>query len=60
MVGDQTRDIEMARRAGLRSVLVQTGAAGQDGRFQSRPDHVARDLAAAVGVILQHEEMSAL
>ena len=60
MVGDQTRDIEMARRAGLRSVLVQTGAAGQDGRFEARPDHVAHDLAAAAHVILQHEEMSAL
>lgn len=60
MVGDQTRDIEMARRAGLRSILIRTGEAGCDGRFQSAPDHVAADLAAAAGVILQHKESPAL
>ena len=37
MVGDQTRDIEMARRAGLRCVLVRTGVAGGDGKFAARP-----------------------
>lgn len=59
MIGDQTRDIEMAHRAGLRSILVQTGEAGGDGRFSSTPDHVAADLAAAAGVILQHKEIRA-
>ena len=56
MIGDQTRDIEMARRAGLRSVLVQTGAAGGDGRFAVMPDHVAPDLAAAAQMILAATE----
>lgn len=51
MIGDQTRDIETARRAGLRSVLVQTGAAGQDGRFAATPDHVAADLVAATQTV---------
>jgi len=55
MVGDQTRDIEMARRAGLRSVLVQTGSAGSDGQFPAVPNHIAGDLAAAANVILQHK-----
>ncbi len=59
MIGDQTRDIEMARRAGLRSILVQTGEAGCDGRFPSAPDHIAVDLTAAAGVILQHKEVCA-
>jgi D,D-heptose 1,7-bisphosphate phosphatase len=57
LVGDQSRDIESARRAGVRSILVQTGMAGKDGEFQSVPDHVAGDLNAAAGVILQHQRL---
>jgi len=60
MIGDQTRDIEMARRAGLRSILVQTGVGGRDAKFQAAPDYIADDLAAAAGVILRHEKMLAL
>jgi histidinol-phosphate phosphatase family protein len=52
MIGDQTRDIEMARRAGLRSILVQTGAAGGDGRFQCTADHIARDLGGAAEIVI--------
>lgn len=51
MIGDTTRDIEMARRAGLRSVLVLTGAAGRDGRYPCAPDHVAADIGAAADFI---------
>ena len=46
MIGDQTRDVEMARRAGLRSILVQTGAAGRDGQFQCPADYVAPNCSA--------------
>jgi D,D-heptose 1,7-bisphosphate phosphatase len=60
LVGDQTRDIESARRAGVRSVLVQTGAAGSDGQFPSAPDHIAADLPAAAGLILQHKQFTTL
>jgi D,D-heptose 1,7-bisphosphate phosphatase len=56
MIGDQTRDIEMARRAGLRSVLVKTGGFGRDDQFTAAADHVVDDLAAASGVILQQKE----
>jgi D,D-heptose 1,7-bisphosphate phosphatase len=60
MIGDQARDIEMARRAGLRSILVQTGTAGSDGQLSLRPDHVATDLRAASELIFQHRESIAL
>jgi len=56
MIGDQTRDIEMARRAGLRSVLVRTGVAGGDKKFQVTPDHVASDLSAAADFIVKQRE----
>jgi D,D-heptose 1,7-bisphosphate phosphatase len=52
MIGDQTRDVEMARRAGLRSILLQTGAAGLDGRFQCHADHVVPDLKRAAELVL--------
>jgi D,D-heptose 1,7-bisphosphate phosphatase len=55
MVGDQTRDMEMARRAELRSILVRTGVAGKDGDFDVQPDHVADDLAAAARLILRNQ-----
>ncbi|MBI3047184.1 MAG: HAD-IIIA family hydrolase [Acidobacteria bacterium] len=52
LVGDTTADIETGRRAGLRTVLVRTGHAGQDGKYPFRPDYVAVDLGAAVAWIL--------
>jgi D,D-heptose 1,7-bisphosphate phosphatase len=56
MIGDQTRDVEMARRAGLRSILLLTGAAGRDGQFQCDADYVAPDLKRAVAVVLSEQE----
>jgi histidinol-phosphate phosphatase family protein len=55
MVGDQSRDIEMARRAGLRSVLVKTGGAACECQFTAVADHTVDDLPAAAGVILQQK-----
>lgn len=54
MIGDTTRDIETARRAGLRSILVRTGEGGRDGRYAGVvPDFVADDIAGAVSLILE-------
>ena len=52
MVGDTTSDIETGRRAGLKTILVRTGHAGQDGKYPFRPDYVVTDLKAAVSWIL--------
>jgi len=54
LIGDTTVDLETARRAGLKSVLVETGYAGLDYRHWAEPDFVAGDLAAAVTLILEH------
>lgn len=56
MIGDQTRDVEMARRAGLRSILLLTGTAGRDGQFQCSADYVAADLMGAAAFILSGKE----
>lgn len=59
IVGDSTADLLVARRSGLRSILVRTGEGGKDGRCrgepdvaQAKPDFVVDDLAAAVELIL--------
>ena len=55
MIGDQTRDVEMARRAGLRSILC-IRAAGRDGQFPCAADYVAPDLSEAAAFVLSHRE----
>jgi histidinol-phosphate phosphatase family protein len=56
LIGDSTTDILLAARAGLRSILVETGKAGRDGRYAVLPDFVARDLAAAARFITRLSE----
>jgi histidinol-phosphate phosphatase family protein len=51
VIGDQARDVEMARRAGLRSILVQTGVDVKAQALAAKPDHVAADLAAAAAIV---------
>jgi D,D-heptose 1,7-bisphosphate phosphatase len=53
MVGDSTADMLAAERAGLRSVLVQTGEAGRDGKYLVEPDFHAANLADAVDLIVR-------
>lgn len=51
-VGDSTTDIATAANAGVRSILLRTGHAGQDGKFDARPDFVFESLAQAVESIV--------
>ncbi|HEY8288014.1 MAG TPA: HAD-IIIA family hydrolase, partial [Acetobacteraceae bacterium] len=53
VVGDSTADMAMARRRGIRSILVRTGEAGRDGKHDAPPDFVAADLAEAASLILE-------
>ncbi|MNX51262.1 D-glycero-beta-D-manno-heptose-1,7-bisphosphate 7-phosphatase [compost metagenome] len=52
MIGDSTADMLAARRAGLRSVLVETGEAGRDGKFTAAPDFRFADVGAAAHFIV--------
>jgi histidinol-phosphate phosphatase family protein len=51
-VGDTTVDVETARRAGLRSVVVETGYGGRDGRHAVEADYVVPGFGEAVHLIL--------
>lgn len=52
LVGDATTDILAGIRAGCRTILVETGFGGKDGKVAATPDHVVADLGAAVDLIL--------
>jgi len=59
MVGDSSADILAGARAGVRTVLVRTGYAGQDRKHVVEPDYVVPDLVAAVEWILHgHRAMA--
>ncbi|MET3462624.1 HAD-IIIA family hydrolase [Variovorax atrisoli] len=52
MIGDSSADILAARRAGLRSVLVETGEAGRDNKFPAVPDFRFAHIGAAAHFIV--------
>lgn len=54
VVGDRTSDIKMGRDAGCRTVLVRTGRAGKDGKFDIRPDYVCENLLEAARLIIKN------
>ena len=51
LIGDHTNDILAGERAGLRTILVQTGYDGKDGKNTATPDFIAKNLLAAVKII---------
>lgn len=55
LIGDTTTDLQTAKNAGLKSVLVRTGHGGRDNKFTGKPDLVCETVAEAVEFILQRE-----
>lgn len=56
VIGDSTLDIKMAENAGMQSVLVQTGQAGLDGKYDVTPSLVTKDLKEAIDKIIKTPE----
>jgi len=56
IIGDTTLDIMLGKNAGMKSVLVKTGQAGNDLKFEVTPDEVADDLLDAVNKILERKK----
>lgn len=52
-VGDTTVDIKTGQNAGLRTILVNTGEAGKDGKFAVQPDLSCQDILQAVESIIE-------
>ena len=57
LIGDTTTDLQTAKNAGLRSILVQTGYAGKDGKYGAQPDHISPTLQEAVRLILDQDPL---
>jgi D-glycero-D-manno-heptose 1,7-bisphosphate phosphatase len=58
LIGDQTVELAAGRNAGCKTVLVETGFAGKDGKYRAAPDYVCADLLAAAGLVLSQCELS--
>ncbi len=56
MIGDSTRDIMAGCNAGLKTILVKTGYAGKDRRYDCLPDFVFENLREAVNFIIDEYE----
>ena len=52
IIGDTSTDILAGQRAGLRTILLETGHGGRDGKHNVQPDFVVPDLPSAVALIL--------
>ena len=55
MIGDKTSDLEFARRAGMKKILMDSGFQGKDGEFDVKPDHVVNSILEAANWILEQE-----
>ena len=55
-IGDTTTDVQTARHAGVKSILVRTGHGGGDGKHDAAPDFTFDTLGSAVRHILAAEE----
>ena len=53
MVGDTTVDIQTGKNAGIKTVLVLTGDAGRDKKYDVQPDFVCENILVAVEKILE-------
>lgn len=51
-IGDTTTDIQTGIHASMRTILVKTGEAGLDRKYDVRPDYVAENLLEAVSIVL--------
>ena len=59
LIGDTTTDLQTAKNAGLKSILVRTGAGGRDGKFDARPDLTFDALKDAVKHLLEPQASDA-
>jgi histidinol-phosphate phosphatase family protein len=52
MVGDNTKDVITGKKAGCKTILVETGYGGKDGLHEAEPDYTVRNLLGAAEAVL--------
>lgn len=55
LIGDATRDIQMGKNAGCKTILVKTGEAGKDKEYRVRANYTANNLQEAIERIIKNE-----
>ena len=56
VIGDSTLDIQLGKNAGMETILVATGQAGTDKKFDAEPTYCAIDLLDGVNKILERRK----
>ncbi len=51
-IGDTTMDVQTGKNAGMNTILVKTGEAGTDKKYNATPDYIAENLLSAIDYIL--------
>ena len=51
MIGDKTSDIKAGENAHIKTILVKTGKAGNDKKYEVKADYVCKDLLEASGLL---------
>ncbi len=52
VVGDTTVDMQLGKNVGAQTILLKTGQAGNDGKYNVTPDYEAKNLTEAVSIII--------
>lgn len=55
MIGDETSDIKLGKNVGMKTILVRTGVAGTDDKYDVCPDYIVDNLYEAVTLILKKD-----
>ena len=56
VIGDRTTDIQTGKNAGMKTILVRTGNAGQDRKFEVSPDYIFDNIEDSVDFILSKKQ----
>lgn len=56
-IGDTATDVQTARNAGVKSILLRAGPGGKDAKHEAQPDFAAENLLDAVKLILYQETL---
>lgn len=54
MIGDKTSDIKVGKNIKCKTILVKTGAAGKDNKYNVKPIHIVNDLYDAAKLIVKN------
>ena len=55
-VGDSTMDVMTGKNAKMKTILVKTGYAGKDGRYEVKPDFTVKNLIGLANFLKRHGE----